>query len=108
MRESGGFHGHATASIMTAQVQFDNCAVPLENLVGEEGQGFKYAMAGLDGGRLNIAACALGGAENKTLFLLSSTDAYPERLRGTKHSRVDTLTVDVAGTGPLDREVHHH
>lgn len=48
----------------TAQVQFDDCAVPLENLVGEEGQGFKYAMAGLDGGRLNIAACALGGAQS--------------------------------------------
>jgi alkylation response protein AidB-like acyl-CoA dehydrogenase len=48
----------------TAQVQFDNCAVPLENLVGEEGQGFRYAMAGLDGGRLNIAACALGGAQS--------------------------------------------
>jgi len=48
----------------TAQVQFDNCAVPLENLVGEEGQGFRYAMTGLDGGRLNIAACALGGAQS--------------------------------------------
>ena len=53
-------------------------------------------------------ACALGGPENKTLFLLSSTDAYPDRLRGTKLSRVDTLSVEVAGTGPLDREVHHH
>lgn len=59
------------------------------------------------GGRVAIA-CALGGPENKTLFLLSSTDAYPERLRGTKLSRVDTLTVEVAGTGPLDREAHHH
>lgn len=59
------------------------------------------------GGRAAIA-CALGGAENKTLFLLSSTDAYPDRLRGTKLSRVDTLGVEVAGTGPLDREVHHH
>ena len=57
------------------------------------------------GGRVAIA-CALGGPGNKTLFLLSSTDAYPERLRGTKLSRVDTLTVEVAGTGPLDREAH--
>ncbi len=47
----------------TAQVQFDRCTVPFENLVGEEGRGFSYAMAGLDGGRLNIAASALGGAE---------------------------------------------
>ncbi len=46
----------------TALVHFDNVRVPAENLVGEEGQGFRIAMAGLDGGRLNIAACALGGA----------------------------------------------
>lgn len=48
----------------TAQVQFDDCLVPHENLMGEEGRGFVYAMAGLDGGRLNIAASALGGAQN--------------------------------------------
>ena len=47
----------------TAQVQFDDCTVPAENLLGEEGKGFAYAMKGLDGGRLNIAACALGGAQ---------------------------------------------
>lgn len=46
----------------TAVVSFDDCRVPVHNLVGEEGAGFKYAMAGLDGGRLNIAACSLGGA----------------------------------------------
>lgn len=46
----------------TAVVSFDDCRVPIANLVGEEGAGFKYAMAGLDGGRLNIAACSLGGA----------------------------------------------
>ena len=47
----------------TAQVQFDDCKVPGDNLIGEEGKGFVYAMAGLDGGRLNIAASALGGAQ---------------------------------------------
>ncbi|WP_371169939.1 acyl-CoA dehydrogenase family protein [Aliiroseovarius sp. 2305UL8-7] len=47
----------------TSQVQFDDCKVPLENLLGEEGKGFSYAMAGLDGGRLNISAGALGGAQ---------------------------------------------
>ncbi len=47
----------------TAQVQFDDCTVPADNLVGEEGRGFSYAMAGLDGGRLNISASALGGAQ---------------------------------------------
>jgi len=48
----------------TSIVQFDDCAVPAENLVGEEGKGFAYAMMGLDGGRLNIAACSLGAAQN--------------------------------------------
>ncbi len=56
----------------TAQVQFDDCAIPAENLLGEEGKGFAYAMAGLDGGRLNIAASALGGAQ----AALDSTLAY--------------------------------
>lgn len=47
----------------TSQVQFDDCAIPADNLIGEEGKGFSYAMAGLDGGRLNISAGALGGAQ---------------------------------------------
>lgn len=46
----------------TAVVSFDDCWVPVANRVGGEGDGFRYAMAGLDGGRLNIAACSLGGA----------------------------------------------
>ncbi len=48
----------------TAIVNFENCRVPAENRLGPEGEGFKYAMKGLDGGRLNIAACALGGAQD--------------------------------------------
>jgi len=47
----------------TSQVQFDDCKVPADNLIGEEGKGFSYAMNGLDGGRLNISAGALGGAQ---------------------------------------------
>lgn len=46
----------------TAMVIFENCRVPAGNLIGQEGEGFKIAMAGLDGGRINIAACSLGGA----------------------------------------------
>jgi hypothetical protein len=46
----------------TAMVHFDNVCVPAANRIGDEGQGFRFAMMGLDGGRLNIAACALGGA----------------------------------------------
>lgn len=47
----------------TAQVILDNVKVPVANRVGAEGDGFRFAMAGLDGGRLNIGACSLGGAQ---------------------------------------------
>ena len=47
----------------TAQVNFDNVRVPVANRVGAEGEGFRIAMMGLDGGRLNIGACSLGGAQ---------------------------------------------
>ena len=63
----------------TAQVQFDNCNIPSGNLVGDEGSGFKYAMMGLDGGRLNIAACSLGAAQtalNATLAYMGERNAF--------------------------------
>jgi len=63
----------------TRQVQFDDCFVPDEALVGEEGKGFRYAMAGLDGGRLNISACSLGGAQaalDKTLAYMGERRAF--------------------------------
>ncbi|SMO44022.1 acyl-CoA dehydrogenase family protein [Ruegeria faecimaris] len=63
----------------TAQVQFDDCKVPAGNLVGTEGDGFKYAMMGLDGGRLNIASCSLGAAQaglNMTLQYMSERQAF--------------------------------
>ena len=47
----------------TAQVIFEDCRVPVANRVGAEGEGFRIAMSGLDGGRLNIGACSLGGAQ---------------------------------------------
>ena len=46
----------------TAAVIFEDCRVPITNRVGEEGDGFKIAMKGLDGGRINIAACSIGAA----------------------------------------------
>ena len=58
----------------TAQVNFDNCRVPVENRIGQEGEGFRFAMMGLDGGRLNIASCSLGGAQ----FALDTAKAYLE------------------------------
>jgi alkylation response protein AidB-like acyl-CoA dehydrogenase len=56
----------------TAMVNFDDCRVPVENRVGAEGEGFRIAMAGLDGGRVNIASCSLGGAQ----LALDTAQAY--------------------------------
>ncbi len=67
----------------TAQVQFDDCKIPARNLVGAEGDGFKYAMMGLDGGRLNIASCSLGAAQNGldlTLQYMSERKAFGQSI----------------------------
>ena len=56
----------------TAQVNFDNLRIPVANRIGGEGEGFRFAMMGLDGGRLNIASCSLGGAQ----FALDTAQAY--------------------------------
>ncbi|WP_170760428.1 acyl-CoA dehydrogenase family protein [Ruegeria lacuscaerulensis] len=67
----------------TAQVQFDDCKIPSRNLVGVEGDGFKYAMKGLDGGRLNIASCSLGAAQaglNMTLQYMSERKAFGQSI----------------------------
>ncbi|WP_108814939.1 acyl-CoA dehydrogenase family protein [Loktanella sp. Alg231-35] len=63
----------------TRQVQLDTAHAPAENLLGEEGAGFKYAMAGLDGGRLNIAACSIGAAQSaldQTLAYMAERQAF--------------------------------
>ncbi len=62
-----GWHSQPTAT-----VNFDDCRVPAENLIGKEGDGFKIAMQGLDGGRLNIGACSIGGAQ----FALDTAISY--------------------------------
>jgi len=56
----------------TRIVNFDEVKVPKTNLVGQQGKGFKIALSGLDGGRLNIASCSLGGAA----ACLETTTAY--------------------------------
>ncbi|PRD45092.1 acyl-CoA dehydrogenase [Phyllobacterium phragmitis] len=73
-----GWHAQSTR-----QVNFDNCRVPAENLLGEEGSGFSIAMAGLDGGRLNIAACSLGGAQsalNKAIDYTAQRKAFGQTI----------------------------
>jgi len=67
----------------TRAVIFENVRVPVANRLGDEGIGFKIAMAGLDGGRLNIAACSLGGAQaalDKTLAYTRERKAFGKRL----------------------------
>lgn len=69
-----GWHMQSTRTVI-----FEDCKVPAENLLSDEGMGFKIAMAGLDGGRLNIAACSLGGAQSaldKALTYTSERKAF--------------------------------
>ena len=61
----------------TAQVIFEDCRIPATNRVGAEGEGFRFAMSGLDGGRINIGACSLGGAQK-------ALDATLEYTKGRK------------------------
>jgi alkylation response protein AidB-like acyl-CoA dehydrogenase len=67
----------------TRAVTFENLRVPVGNRLGDVGQGFKIAMAGLDGGRINIAACSLGGAQaalDKSLRYMKERQAFGKRL----------------------------
>jgi alkylation response protein AidB-like acyl-CoA dehydrogenase len=67
----------------TRAVIFENCRVPVANRLGPEGIGFKIAMAGLDGGRLNIGACSLGGAQgalDRALAYAQERKAFGSRI----------------------------
>ena len=67
----------------TRAVHLDNCNIPAENLLGDVGKGFTYAMAGLDGGQVNIAACSLGGAQaafDRTRTYMAERQAFGQRL----------------------------
>ena len=73
-----GWHAQPTRAVI-----FEDCRVPVANRLGEEGVGFKIAMAGLVGGRLNIAACSLGGAQSaldKALAYMKERKAFGKRL----------------------------
>ena len=67
----------------TAMVMFDRCRVPVANRIGAEGEGFRIAMGGLDGGRLNIAACSIGGAQfclDRTVDYMRERKQFGQRL----------------------------
>jgi hypothetical protein len=68
----------------TTMVMFDDVRVPVKNRLGEEGEGFKIAMHGLDGGRLNIAACSVGGAQqclNMVLNYVEEREQFGKKLK---------------------------
>ncbi len=78
----------------TAMVMFENAKVPVANRVGAEGEGFKIAMVGLDSGRLNIAACSIGGAQ----FCLDRTIEYMRERKqfGSRLSEFQALRFRIA------------
>ena len=106
----------------TAQVIFEDCRIPAANRVGVEGEGFRIAMSGLDGGRINIGACSLGGAQKaldaalqytkerkqfgkaisefqNTQFMLSDMATELEASRLLIYRGADMIDKKVAGAG---------
>lgn len=80
----------------TRIVNFDDVVVPKENILGKRGQGFKIAMSGLDGGRLNIASCSLGGAA-KSLDLateyVKQRKQFGQPLSANQHTQFKLATM---------------
>jgi alkylation response protein AidB-like acyl-CoA dehydrogenase len=82
----------------TRQVQFDDCPTPLANLLGEEGRGFSYAMQGLDGGRLNIAACSLGAAQqalDQTISYVRERQAFGRSLSDFQNTQFRLAEMEI-------------
>ncbi|MDP4022795.1 acyl-CoA dehydrogenase family protein [Methylobacterium sp. NEAU 140] len=93
----------------TRAVRFDGCRVPVANRLGAEGDGFKIAMSGLDGGRLNIAACSLGGAQaalDKALAYMGDRRAFGAKL--TDFQALQFRLADMATSLEASRVFLHH
>ena len=84
-----GWHSQPTAMVI-----LEGCRIPVANRIGAEGEGFKIAMRALDGGRLNIAACSLGGAQ----FCLDRTVTYMKERKqfGTRLADFQALGFRIA------------
>lgn len=90
----------------TRQVIMENVRVPKENMLGVPGQGFKIAMSGLDGGRLNIGACSLGGGQSaleKAISYMGERQAFGTELSGFQALRFEVaqLQADLEGARSL-------
>jgi alkylation response protein AidB-like acyl-CoA dehydrogenase len=93
----------------TRAVRFDGCRVPAANRLGAEGQGFRIAMSGLDGGRLNIAACSLGGAQaalDKALAYMDDRRAFGAKL--TDFQALQFRLADMATSLEVSRTFLRH
>ncbi|MCJ2011170.1 acyl-CoA dehydrogenase family protein [Methylobacterium sp. J-076] len=93
----------------TRAVRFDGCRVPVENRLGAEGEGFRIAMSGLDGGRINIAACSLGGAQSaldKALAYMGDRRAFGAKL--TDFQALQFRLADMATALTVSRTFLHH
>src|SRR5258708_36922661 len=76
--EKVGWHSQPTAMVI-----LEGCRIPVANRIGGEGQGFGIAMSAIDGGRLNISACSLGGAQyclDRTLTYMKERKQFGTRL----------------------------
>lgn len=90
----------------TRALVFENCRIPAANRLGEEGQGFAIAMAGLDGGRLNIAACSLGGASaalDKAVAYMNERHTFGKRL--AEHQALRFRIADAATDLEVGRSI---
>ena len=86
----------------TRQITFDNVRVPIENLLGKEGEGFSIAMKGLDGGRINIATCSIGTAQqalNSAIIYMKEREQFGKPIaafQGLQFKLADMATELVA------------
>ena len=102
-----GWHSQPTAT-----VTFDNVRVPVGNRVGDEGAGFKIAMAGLDGGRLNIGACSLGGAQralDETITYTSERKQFGQAISDFQNTQfmLADMATQLAGARALLYQAAH-
>ncbi len=93
----------------TAQIRFDNCRIPAENLIGEEGQGLKIALSGLEGGRIGIAAQSLGMARaafDAALIYSKQRESFGQPI--FQHQAVQFKLADMATQIEAARQLIHH
>jgi butyryl-CoA dehydrogenase len=93
----------------TAQILFDNCRIPLENLIGEEGQGYKIALSGLEGGRIGIASQAVGMARaafEAALAYAKDRESFGKAI--FEHQAVQFKLAEMATRIEAARQLIHH